>query len=878
MFNTNILQIMKFLLSTVLLLSLSLVSFGQYVVEGSVRDAETGEELPGANVFLNKKVTAVNSEGIFTYKSVPADVYRLRVSFIGYKTFEQEIEVTKDLKVKVSMQPDVHMTDEVIVSSTRAGNKTPTTYTNISKEEIEENNLGQDLPFILNWTPSLVTTSDAGAGVGYTGLRIRGSDASRINVTINGIPLNDSESQGVYWVDIPDIASSTESIQIQRGVGTSTNGAGAFGGTINLQTNKKEQKAHGEIINSFGSFNTWRHTLGFGTGLINDKWTFDGRLSKIKSDGYIDRATSDLNSYYFSGGYYGENTLVKAIVFGGKERTYQSWYGTPEAVLEGDQEGIDAVIANNGLNAEQAQNMKTAGRTFNWYLYEDEVDDYQQDHYQLHLSQRLAEGLTGNVSLHYTYGRGYYEQFRDNDRFSTYGLDNIIYKDEQLFSDTQDANGNYINSEFGQDLINKGVELIFDPVTGPNGEFVTNPDGDVLLNALAQTSKGDFIRRKWLDNDFYGLTYSFEYQKNRINAVLGGAYNEYKGGHFGEIIWAEYAVNAFNEERYYDNNAVKKDFNSFLKVNYQLSDALNLFGDLQYRNITYGMEGVDSDLRTIAIDNDYNFFNPKFGATYQLDPTSEFYASYSIANREPVRSDFIDSPEAPKHETLRNLEAGFRKQATKYQISANYYLMDYKNQLVLTGEVNDVGSPLRRNVEDSYRMGIEVQGQVKIGNKMRWNANASFSKNKIASFRDIIYDYGQGWNEYNVVETIHEDTDIAFSPNIIAGSQLAYLPYEGLQLALLSKYVGKQYLDNTSNDNRAIDAYFVNDLRISYTITPDFVKQIGFNLQVSNIFNELYASNGYTFGYMGGPDYVVRENYLYPQATRNFLASVTVKF
>ncbi|MEX2336201.1 MAG: TonB-dependent receptor [Fulvivirga sp.] len=869
---------MKFFLLTAIMLFLSLVSYSQYVVEGSVKDAETGDGLPGANVFLDEKALVVDAGGEFSFRSVKAGVYNLKVSFIGYETFDQKLEITKDKNINISMKPDVFMTDEVIVSSTRASQNTPTTFTTIGKEEIEENNLGQDLPFLLNWTPSLVTTSDAGAGVGYTGLRIRGSDATRINVTINGIPLNDSESQGVFWVDIPDIASSTESIQIQRGVGTSTNGAGAFGGTISLQTNKKEQDPYGEVINSFGSYNTWRHTLGFGTGLINDRWTFDGRLSKITSDGYIDRATSDLNSYYLSGGFYGKNTLVKAIMFGGKERTYQSWYGTPEAVLENDKEGIEAVIANNGLNEEQAENIRSAGRTFNWYLYEDEVDDYQQDHYQLHLSQRFAESLTGNISLHYTKGKGYYEQFRDNDEFSAYGLDNIIYKTAQLFSDSQDANGIYFNSEFGQELVNKGVELLFDPVTDANGVPVTNANGDVLLNAVAQTSEGDFIRRRWLDNDFYGLTYSFEYQRNKVNAVLGGAYNEYKGGHFGEIIWAEYAVDAFNEQRYYENNSVKKDFNAFIKINYQLTGKFNLFGDLQYRNIDYTMAGVDSDLRTFDIDNNYDFFNPKFGATYQLNRNSNIYASYSIANREPVRGDFIDSPEAPEHETMRNLEAGFRRKTPNYLLAANYYLMDYSNQLVLTGKLNDSGSALRTNVGDSYRMGIEFQGQVMISDKVRWSANATLSRNKIETFDEVIYDYGTNWDEYNVIELNYEDTDISFSPNVIAGSQLAYLPAKGVKLTLLSKYVGKQYLDNTSNENRAIDAYFVNDLRFSYTTHTELFKEIGFTFQVNNVFDELYASNGYTFGYRAGDDYVVRENYYYPQATRNFLASFILKF
>lgn len=814
---------MRVLCTTVLLLFLSIFSYGQFKVEGTVTDAETGEPLPAANIFLGERVMPANNDGRFQFEKVRKGNYLLKVTFVGYEAYEQELDIDSDRQIEVALSPDAFMTDEVIVSATRATDKMPTTFTTVSKEEIEDNNLGQDLPFILNWTPSLVTTSDAGAGVGYTGLRIRGSDATRINVTINGVPLNDSESQGVFWVDIPDIASSTENIQIQRGVGTSTNGAGAFGGTINLQTNTKQQKPYGEIINSFGSFNTWRHTLGFGTGLIDDKWTFNGRLSKITSDGYIDRATSDLNSYYLSGGFYGKNTLVKAIMFGGKERTYQSWYGTPEAVLENDAEGIEAVIANNGVSEAQAQNLRTAGRTFNWYLYEDEVDDYQQDHYQLHLSQQLAQDLTANVSLHYTYGRGYYEQFREDDDFEDYGLPNAVVGDTSIAS-------------------------------------------------------SDLIRRRWLDNDFYGVTYALEYDHEKYNMIFGGAYNIYEGDHFGEIIWAEYAVGTSIEERYYDNTGEKEDFNTFLKVNYQLTNKLSAFGDLQYRNIQYQIAGVDNDQRILDVSADYDFFNPKFGLVYEVSGNSNIYASYSIANREPVRGDFIDSPTRPKHETLRNLEAGFRKRTSRYQLQVNYYLMNYKNQLVLTGELNDVGSSLRTNVQNSYRTGIELQGQAAFTSWLTWNANIAFSRNKIEAFNEVIYDYGPAFDEYNIIENEYNDTDIAFSPNVIAGSQLRVIPAKGLEVSLLSKYVGKQYLDNTENDNRSIDAYFVNDFRLMYTMHTDFIKDIALTFQVNNVFDELYASNGYTFGYQGGQDYVVRENYYYPQATRNFLASVALRF
>ncbi|MEQ8628995.1 TonB-dependent receptor [Ekhidna sp.] len=713
--------------------------------------------------------------------------------------------------------------DDVIVYATRANENTPTTYSEISKKEIENVNLGQDLPILLNLSSSLVTTSDAGAGVGYTGLRIRGSDATRINVTINGIPVNDSESHGVFWVNMPDFASSVDNIQIQRGVGTSTNGAAAFGATVNLQTNVPSRDAYAEVNNSFGSFNTRKHTLMYNTGLLNNNWSFESRLSKISSDGYIDRAESDLQSYFLSGGYYGDKTILKALVFGGKEVTYQSWWGTPQAVLENDRDGIEEVIANNGYSPEQAENIRTAGRTFNYYLYENEVDNYQQDHYQLHLSHMLTDELTVNIAGHYTYGRGYFEQFRDEDDFADYGLENVVL-------------------------------------------------GDTTITST------DLIRRRWLDNDFYGTTFSLNYLKEDLDITLGGAWNKYDGDHFGEVIWAQYSSNSDIRYRYYDNVGLKTDFNVYLKTNYQLND-LNLFADLQVRKIDYETVGIDSDLRAIDTGDDYTFFNPKVGATYTLNESSNVYASFAIGNREPVRNDFVDAPGGvtPKHETLRNLEIGYRKFGQDFSFQANYYLMDYENQLVLTGELNDVGSSIRQNVPDSYRMGIELVGAYQFTDQLRWDANLTLSRNKIENFTEVLYNYGPAWDEFNVEETQYKDTDIAFSPNVIGGSQLTYTPFDGFEAALRSKYVGKQFLDNTSNDQRSIDPYFINDLRLSYNFSVSSIENVNISLLVNNILDVEYSSNGYTFGYAAG-SFVVRENYLYPQAGRNFLAALNIRF
>ncbi len=813
------------------------VASAQYSVTGTVTDATDQSPVEGANIqipVLGKGVTT-NSSGEFQLNGLSAGNYTILVTHISFQPREASVRVSEDTSLEVELTPSTLVADEVIVTSTRASENMPVTYTDLDKQEIEKLNNGQDLPYVLNFTPSLVTTSDAGAGVGYTGLRIRGSDATRINVTINGVPLNDSESQGVFWVDIPDIASSTNSLQVQRGVGTSTNGAGAFGASINLETNQRSEDAYGEFVNTAGSFNTIRNTLSFGTGLLNDHWTLDGRISRIKSDGYIDRASSDLDSYYFAAGYYGEKTMLKAIVFGGAEVTYQSWYGTPEAVLENDPEGIEEVIINNGLDEDQAENMRNAGRTFNWYLYENQVDDYKQDHYQLHLSHRFSKLLTGTMALHYTYGRGFYEQYRRDDDFADYGAEPAV-----------------------------------------------------IGNTTVEST--DLIRRRWLDNDFYGTTFSLQYKANRnLNLTLGGAWNYYDGGHFGDVIWAEYATSfsgnlPFGKDyRYYDNTGEKEDFNVYLKADYALNDRLSVFGDLQYRMIDYQTYGIDNDLREIDVDEKYNFFNPKLGASYELNENSRVYASFAIANREPVRTDFIDSETNPEHETLRNVELGYRRSG-RISFEANAYLMDYKNQLVLTGELNDVGSSLRENVDKSYRAGIELQLGVPVTDRLFWQVNGTFSRNKIDEFTEVIYDYGVAFDEFNIIENTYSNTDIAFSPGFIGASQLSWnflqqvLGNDSFELSLLSKYVGKQYLDNTSQDSRSLDAYFTNDIRFRYVIRDIFLEEVSLTFLANNVFEEAYSSNGYTFGYQGGPDYVVRENYYYPQALRNYLLTLAIKF
>ncbi len=813
----------RFLTLLLILASISQV-IAQFSISGKVTDA-SGEALPGAAVkLLNTSIgRSTDKYGLFNIKKVPQGDYEIQVSFVGFETYTKSIKVNDNLSLTISLKESIIYGDEVIVYATRANEKTPTTFTNVSAEEIAERNLGQDIPILLNLTPSMVTTSDAGAGIGYTGMRIRGTDATRINVTINGIPVNDSESHGVFWVNMPDLASSLNQIQVQRGVGTSSNGAAAFGATINMQTNGPSVKPFAEIGTAAGSFNTWKANVIVNTGLINDKFNFEGRISQISSDGYIDRANSDLKSYFLSGGYYGNKTTVKAVIFGGKEKTYQAWYGTPQARIENDEEGLQNVIAWSGEynTQEQIDNLLNSDRRFNYYLYDNEVDNYNQDHYQLHFNHEINDYFNFSISGHYTYGRGYFEQERLDDDFADYGLDDVVI-------------------------------------------------GDSVITST------DLIRRRWLDNDFYGATFSFNYNDAKLNATIGGSYNKYDGDHFGEIIWARIAANTSIRHRYYDGVGKKTDFNAFAKANYQVGDFLNLFGDIQIRSIDYKTYGVDNDLVNYDTGGDYLFVNPKLGLSYEIK-NNTLYASYSVGNREPVRSDFIDAPngETPKHETLNNIEAGVKGYGNRLAYEANFYYMGYKNQLILTGALNDVGASIRSNVPDSYRMGIEFSASYQLTKSLNWSVNAAFSKNKIKEYTHVVYDYAYD-DERFINETTFKDTDIAFSPNTIVGSNLSYT-FQGFTAQLLSKYVGKQYLDNTSNNNRIIQSYFINDLNLRYNFKAFGISDVELNVLINNIFNIEYESNGYTWGYMW-EGYLYQQNNYYPQAGTNFLAGIKLRF
>ena len=700
--------------------------------------------------------------------------------------------------------------NEVNVNALRAGAKTPVSFTNINKDEINKGNLGQDLPYIISMTPSVVTTSDAGAGIGYTGFRIRGSDPTRINVTINGIPLNDSESQGVWWVNMPDFSSSIDNIQIQRGVGTSTNGASSFGASVNLQTNDIKTKAYAITSNTIGSFNTLKNNIEFGTGLLNNKFTFDGRVSKISSDGYIDRATSDLKSIYLEGTYLGNKSVLKALVFSGQELTYQAWNGVPLNYLD-------------------------SNRTYNSYTYDNEVDNYQQTHYQLHYSKQISESTKLKLATHYTHGEGYYEQEKLNQAFSDYGLENIILSQDTIKST-------------------------------------------------------DLIRRKWLNNDFGGIIFSINKEIKNIDLILGGSYNKYSGQHYGNIVWAEYSSNGAKDYLYYWNKAEKYDQNIYLKTNYKYSENTNLYVDLQRRIVDYTFEGKEEDGSLAEQNVVFDFYNPKIGLFHNLEQNQSLYASFAVANKEPNRNDYVESTitSRPAHETLYDTEIGYKYFGKKLNFALNIYQMNYKNQLVLTGQINDVGANTRVNIDDSYRKGVEVEANYILNNKITWSGNITFSENKIIKHTA----YVDSWDTGSQETIDYENTDIAFSPKIIWSSIINFKMDERTDIDFISKYVGEQFIDNTSSDERMLNDYLVNNIRISYKWENKLFNSAKLTFQINNLFDLEYVSNAWVYRFVsegydprGSDPYVNADSQrgfnmagYFPEATRNYLLGLTIGF
>ena len=680
---------------------------------------------------------------------------------------------------------EIQNLEEVIVSSVRVKDNIPIAFNNVSKEEISKRNLGQDIPILLNFLPNVVTTSDAGAGIGYTGIRIRGVNSQSTNVTINGIPYNDAESLGTFWVDLPDFSSSVENLQVQRGIGTSVNGSSAFGASINILTDKISQNPYFESANTIGSFNTVKNNFRFSTGLLNETIEFSGRLSKIDSDGYIDRASSDLKSYFLQLSYKKNKTLLKFLNFGGHEITYQAWNGIDLQTLENNRTYNPSGLYYD-LNGEER-------------FHENEVDNYKQDHFQFHWTQSFSENLSSNLGLNLTNGRGYYEQYNEN-----------------------------------------GSE--------------------------------DFITRKWLDNQFYVINYTLNYLKNNNNIIFGSTYSEYDGDHFGETIWSQNSGNIEFTDLFYNGNGLKKDFSNFIKSIYQISNDISIYADLQLRNIDYQTFGSTSNIDQLVVDKKYSFFNPKAGLNYDINQKNKIYFSLSKAHREPTRSDFENNINIQPEELI-DYELGWKYNAEKFFFNSNLYYMGYKNQLVLTGALDDVGSPIRENSGKSYRTGIELESVYKATNKLNISANISFSENKNVDYK----------TNYNGVITDWGDTDISFSPNVISSAGIQFSASQDLTFTLLNKFVGNQYMSNTESNISRLSSYSTTDLNILYTIKNSaYFSEIIVTAMINNIFNKEYVSNGYYYTYddtWSDPNLIttIEGTGYYPQAKRNFLLGLTFK-
>ncbi|MGX5817521.1 TonB-dependent receptor [Chitinophaga lutea] len=780
------------------LLCLPVLLQAQTLLSGSVTDKRTGRPLEGATIQVAQiSQTFTDAKGHYRLMLPRPGAYTLQVSFLGYTAYSAPFQAANGRnELDIQLEESGLFVKQIEIAGLRAGQLAPFTKSELRREEIARQNLGQDLPLLLNQAPSVVTSSDAGAGVGYTGLRVRGSDITRINVTVNGIPVNDAESQGTFFVNMPDFASSVSSIQLQRGVGTSTNGAGAFGGTLNLSTNEFSDKAYAQFDNSYGSFDTWKNTVRAGSGLLNGHFTFDARLSRISSNGYVDRASSDLKSFYTSAAYIAKKSSLRLNVFSGKEKTYQAW---------------------NGIGEEQLQTDRTynsSGTEKPGEPYDNETDNYQQDHYQLFFNHSFRPNLHFSVAGHYTRGRGYYENYLAGEEYASYGRP--------------------------------------EPVPG---EATT-----------------DLIRQLWLDNHFYGGIFSLQHQLKKLNWTLGGAWNKYDGRHYGKLIWAENG--GFGKDyRWYDLDAFKTDMNVYWKGEYSLGQRVRLFADVQYRHVDYEINGFrkNPDIRR---DNSYHFVNPKGGVTFLINDRQHVYASYAIGNKEPNRDDFeagID--EAPKHETLRNVEAGYVLNSPRGGLQANVYYMNYHNQLVLTGRINDVGAYARTNIPESYRLGLELNGHFHVLPQLTLAGNIALSRNRTGAFTEFLDDWDNGGQK----EAQHDDQPISFSPDLIAGYTVTWKPVKGLQADWVGKYVSHQYLDNTGNDIRSLDAFLVNDLRLNYTVPQKFFRELGLQLMLNNIFGEKYEPNGYTYGYIE-QGVVKQSNAYFPMARFNFMAGVRIGF
>lgn len=808
---------------TILFFSFSLNA--QYTLKGNITD-NSGKTIEFAQIYFHGTNYSTESDenGNFTIKDIELGQYRIKVSLLGYGEYDNHIYIEKNINMDIVLEKKSIKLNDININAVRSNEKMPFAYKNIGKDKISDKNTGEDIPYLLKSTPSVVTTSDAGAGIGYTGIRIRGTDPTRINVTVNGIPLNDAESQQVYWVDLPDLAGSTESIQIQRGVGSSTNGAGAFGGTINVNTEKTNVDPYLSIDSGIGSFNTNKLSVKAGTGLMNQKYSIDIRYSLINSDGYIDRASSNLNSFFMSATRIYNNSSIKFNAIIGKEKTYQAWYGLPIQYKT-----IDSLRTYNNAGTDYFKKEPA---------YNNQVDDYSQNHFQLFYNKKINDNIVLNLASHYTKGSGFYEQYKVDEDLIDYNLD------------------------------------------------------------TTELTTADLIRRKWLSNDFYGLVYSLRVINDKSNLIIGGAANRYDGDHFGIVDSIVGVLGYERNQGYYKNRGVKNDFNIYTKYIYSISDKLDMYGDLQYRYVDYSILGNDDDGRDIDLNDSHNFLNPKFGLKYKLSESLSAYSSFSIAQKEPNRSDYLNTSNGvlPKSEKLNDLELGFTFNTKSIYAGATFYNMSYKDQLILTGKLDDVGNPIRENIADSYRRGIELEFSSKINDYLNFEANTTLSQNKIKEYKELI----SNWDDYaNPIEIDHENTDISFSPSTIAGGGLSLdllsimnaKKYGNLYLSIFHKFIGKQYLDNTMSDKAALDAYNFTNLGIKYKISKGIFKNIELSFKVNNALNKKYITNGWvgrvkSEGYDPTSDpYTEAEgngiyHYMgvYPQALRNYMLRLKIDF
>jgi iron complex outermembrane receptor protein len=788
----------------------------QSVLSGKIVSG-TGEPVPYVSVGITKTQysTVTDINGLYSIKNIANGKYLFTVKGLGYSDYVDTVIINGNTIRNAVMHPSAKSLDEVVVNATRVNNANGMAYSNVDGETLKKQNLGQDAPYMLAQLPSVVVNSDAGNGVGYTGMRIRGTDGTRINVTINGVPVNDAESQGTFFVDMPDLVSSVNNIQVQRGVGASSNGAGAFGASINFQTNQLHEKAYANVISTAGSYHTFRNTLAAGTGLLNNHFTLDARASAIQSNGYIDRARSSLQSYYVAGGYYGKKAVLKFINFSGWEKTYQAWNLVPE----------DSIRNGNRTYNEIGAYIGTDGKM---HYYPNETDNYTQNNSQLHFIYKAGPRLSFNVTGHYTKGKGYYEQYKQGEYLADYQVKDVI--------------------------------------TGK---------GDTL-------STSDLVRRLWLDNDFAGGIFNVNYKAgNRLDFTLGGGYNAYFGKHFGNLVWARNASDIQPDYQYYMNTANKNDGNVYLKTNFRATSKLNVFVDLQSRYVDYRFLGLNDSLIERTQNKSYLFFNPKAGVSFDVSQHVNVYASVAVGHKEPNRDDFVQNKPSrrPRPEQLTDMEAGIKYITQKLNVAMNFYDMQYKNQLVLNGQVNYVGSPVRVNVPVSYRRGIELEAQAALNKKISIGGNLTLSSNKVVHFIEYIdssYATADDYITYEHTNT-YKNTDIAMSPNLISSAFFTVKPLKKLEVTFINKYVGRQYLDNTGNSNRSINPYNVVDARINYSLTTKSIPEVSFMLAVYNLFSLKYETNGYTFSYYSDGA-LTTVNYKAPAAPLNFLGGVNIRF